>query len=54
MILTGETEVLGEKPVPGHCPPISHGLSEDLTRSSTEKNRLNTQVFCDVELCLWV
>jgi hypothetical protein len=36
MKLTGETEVLGEKPVPlPFCPPqIPHGLTRDRTRAT--------------------
>ena len=39
MILTGETEVLGEKPAPVPlCPPqISYGLSWDQTRTSVAR-----------------
>jgi len=41
MILTGETEVLGEKPVPvpTRPPQISRGLISDQTRVSAVKDR---------------
>jgi hypothetical protein len=41
MILTGETEELGEKPVPvSLCPPqIPHGLTRARTRDSTVRGR---------------
>jgi hypothetical protein len=41
MILTGETEELGEKPVPVRlCPPqIPHGLTRARTRASVVRGR---------------
>jgi hypothetical protein len=41
MTLTGETEVLGEKPVtvPLCSPQISHGLAWDRTRVNTVRGR---------------
>jgi hypothetical protein len=41
MILTGETEELGEKPVPvSLCPPqITHGLTRTRTRDSAVRDR---------------
>ena len=41
MILAGETEVLGEKPVtvPLHTPQISHGLIWNRTRASVVTDR---------------
>jgi hypothetical protein len=55
MKLTGETKVLGEKPVPVPlCPPqIIHGLTRDRTRPSAT-NAVITEVCLHMLLALYI